>query len=50
MTGQLLEVPRDHFMEAAEKEMIAFELRERDLRKQEKKERAEQLKMPALRN
>ena len=45
MTGQLVETPRDSFMEAAQKEMIAFERKERELRKQEKQERAEQLKM-----
>ena len=32
-------------MEAAQREMIAFELKERELRRQEKQERAEQLKM-----
>ena len=48
MTGQLVESPRDSFMEAAQREMIAFERKERELCKQEKLERAEQLKMPEL--
>ena len=48
MTGQLIETSRDDFMTAAEKELIAFERKERELRRQEKLERAEQLKMPAL--
>ena len=44
MTGQLVETPRDSFVEAAEKELIAFERKEREFRKREKQERAEQLK------
>jgi hypothetical protein len=48
MTGHLVETPRDSFMEAAQKELIAFERREREFRKREKQERAEQLQMPAL--
>ena len=48
MTGQLVETPRDSFMEAAQKELIAFERKEREFRKREKQERAEQLQMPAL--
>ena len=48
MTRQLIETPRDDFMTAAEKELIAFERKERELCRQEKLERAEQLKMPAL--
>jgi hypothetical protein len=48
MTGRLVETPRDNFMEAAQQEMIAFERRERELCKQEKFERAEQLRMPEL--
>ena len=40
--------PRKSFMEAAQREMIAFERKERELRQQEKQERAEQLKMPEL--
>ena len=48
MTGQLIGTPRDDLMTAAEKELITFERQERELRRQEKLERAEQLKMPAL--
>jgi hypothetical protein len=48
MTEQLIETPRDSFMEAAHREMIAFERKEREFRKWEKQERAEQLGMPAL--
>jgi hypothetical protein len=48
MTGRLVESPRDDFMSVAEKELIAFERRERELRKQERRERAEQLKLPVL--
>ena len=48
MTEQLVATPRDSFMEAAQREMIAFERREREFRKREKKERAEELEMPAL--
>jgi hypothetical protein len=46
MTGRLVESPRDDFMLVAEKELIAFERRERELRKQERKERAEQVACP----
>jgi hypothetical protein len=35
-------------MEAAKREMMAFERREREFRKRDKQERAEQLDMPAL--
>jgi len=48
MTERLVESLRDDFMLLAEKELIAFERREQELRKQERKERAEQLKLPAL--
>ena len=48
MTRHLIEMPRDDYMTEAEKELIAFERKERELRGQEKLERAEQLKMPAL--
>jgi hypothetical protein len=37
MTGQLIETPRGSFMEAAQKEMIAFERKERELRKKKNK-------------
>ncbi len=42
--------PRDSFMEAAQKEMIAFELKEREFSKELKKDRAEELHMPVLKN
>ena len=48
MTGQLVETPRDSFMEAAQKELIAFERKEREFRKKVRQERAEELHMPAL--
>ena len=48
MTGRPIESLHDDFMLAAEKELMAFERRERELRKQERKERAEQLKLPVL--
>ena len=47
MTGRLSETPRDDLLSVAEKELIAFERRERELRKQERLERAK-LKFPAL--
>ena len=47
MTGQLIEMPRDDFMLVAEKELVAFERKERELRRQERQERAEQ-KFPTL--
>jgi hypothetical protein len=47
MTGQLLETPRDDFMLVAEKELIAFERKERELRSQERRERLQQ-KFPNL--
>lgn len=50
MHGHQVEPPRDSFMEAAQKEMIAFELREREFSKKLKKDRAEELQMPALKN
>ena len=50
MTGQLVETARDSFLEAAQQEMIAFEQREREFRKREKQERAEELDMPELKN
>ena len=40
--------PRGHFMEVAQQAMIDFERKEREFRKQEKQERAAELKMPAL--
>lgn len=47
MTGQLIEPPREYFMLVAEKELIAFERKERELRRQERRERVEQ-KFPNL--
>ena len=47
MTGQLIETVREEFMLVAEKQLIAFELKERELRKQERRERIEQ-KFPNL--
>jgi len=47
MTGQLIESLRDDFMLVAEKELISFERKERELRRQEKLERAKE-KFPAL--
>jgi hypothetical protein len=48
MTGstQLAATPRDRFLEAAQKELIAFEKRESEFRKMLRKERAEQLELP----
>jgi hypothetical protein len=45
-----VEQPRERFMEAAQKEMIAFELKEREFSRSLKKDRAEELHMPALKN
>ena len=51
MVEQLLEVsPPDGYMEAAQREMIAFERKEREFRKRIKNDRAEELKLPALKN
>jgi len=47
MTGQPIETPREDFMLVAEKEMIAFEQKERELRRQERLERVKE-KFPAL--
>lgn len=49
MTGQLLKTSRHNFMEAAQRELMAFEQKEREFRKQEKQERAKELDMPDLR-
>ena len=49
MTGQLLKTSRDNFMEAAQRELMAFEQKEREFRKQDKQERAKELDMPDLR-
>jgi hypothetical protein len=47
MADELTESQRDSLMSAVEKELIAFERKERELRKQERLERAAQ-KFPAL--
>ena len=48
MTGssQLAETPRDSFLEAAQKELIAFERKEREFQKKAKQERAAELRLP----
>jgi hypothetical protein len=49
MTGQtqLAITPRDRFLQAAQKEMIAFERRERDFREKDRQERAVELQIRA---
>jgi hypothetical protein len=47
MAEQSTETQRDSLMSAVERELIAFERREREFRKQERLERAAQ-KFPAL--
>ncbi|MCA6118945.1 hypothetical protein J6524_29300 [Bradyrhizobium sp. WSM 1738] len=48
MTGhtQLAITPRDRFLEAAQKELAAFERREREFLKKEREERARELQIP----
>jgi len=48
MTGhtQLAITPRDRFLEAAQKELAAFERREREFSKKERQERAAELQIP----
>jgi hypothetical protein len=48
MTGhtRLAATPRDRFLKAAQKELIAFERREREFRKAEREERAAKLQLP----
>ena len=43
---QLAITPRDRFLEAAEKELIAFERREREFLKRDREERAARLQIP----
>ncbi|MBR1215582.1 hypothetical protein [Bradyrhizobium sp. JYMT SZCCT0180] len=43
---QLAVTPRDRFFEAAQKELAAFEQREHEFSKKERKERAAELQMP----
>ena len=38
--------PRDRFLEAVRKELAAFERREREFRKMDRKERAAQMQLP----
>ncbi|HMM92464.1 hypothetical protein [Bradyrhizobium sp.] len=45
---QATEAQRESFLEAAQKEMIAFERKEREFRKQAKQEEALQLRLPLL--
>jgi hypothetical protein len=40
--------PRDRFLEAAQKELIAFERREREFTERQKKERAAELQLPVV--
>ena len=49
MTGlaQLAVTPRDRFLEAAQKELAAFERREHEFSKKERQERAAELRIPA---
>jgi hypothetical protein len=49
MTTQLVIMPRDRFLQAAEKEMIDFERREIEFRKKERRERAAELGLPVER-
>jgi hypothetical protein len=48
MTGhtQLAVTTRDRFLQAAEKELIAFERREREFLKMDREERAAKLQIP----
>ncbi|MGE9007866.1 hypothetical protein ACO2JO_04755 [Leptospira interrogans] len=43
---QLAITPRDRFLKAAQKELAAFEQREREFSKKERKERAAAMQMP----
>jgi hypothetical protein len=43
---QLAVTPRDRFLEAARKELIAFEQREREFRKLDQQQRALELQIP----
>jgi hypothetical protein len=48
--AQLESTPRDRLLNAAEKEVVAFERREREFRKKEQRERAAELPMPAIKD
>jgi hypothetical protein len=43
---QLAVTPRDRFLEAAQKELIAFERREREFLKRDREERAAKFQIP----
>ena len=45
--AELAVTPRDRFLEAAQKELIEFERREREFSKKDRKERAAELSIPA---
>ena len=44
--AQLAITPRDRFLQAAEKELVAFERREREFLKRDSEERAAKLQIP----
>ena len=44
--AQLAITPRDRFLQAAEKELVAFERREREFLKRDREERAARLQIP----
>jgi hypothetical protein len=46
--SRLAETALDRFLEAAQKELIAFERRERGFCKKDKEERAAELRIPAV--
>jgi hypothetical protein len=52
MTGHtnLVITPRDRFLEAAQQELIAFEQKEREFRKQDRLDRAKKLQLPVYVN
>ena len=43
---QLAITPRDRFLQAAEKELVAFERREREFQKKDREERAAKMQIP----
>jgi hypothetical protein len=45
---QVTVTPRDDFMEAARREMVKFERREIEFRKNDRSERAAELRIPVL--
>ncbi|KRR14970.1 hypothetical protein [Bradyrhizobium valentinum] len=45
-TARLAVTPRDRFLEAAQKELVAIEQREREFREKDRQERAEELQIP----